>query len=202
MILMYHKVDVVAPTIWWVTPADLARQLDEVAETRRFVFLDDYTDPRTQAVVTFDDAYENVARHAAPVLAKRGIPFEVFVIGSKVGDWNDADVTEPMTRHMGLADLHAVVRSGGRLQWHSSTHVPLKGLDLAKVEDELQVAPALAAMFAPPHFGWFSYPYGALDEAAVRVARAKFRGAVSVLDGDPSDRWQLHRITVDRFTRF
>ena len=199
---MYHKVDVVTPTQWWVTPEDLARQLDAVGRTRQFVFLDDYTSPATQAVITFDDAYENLVRHALPVLAARRAPFEVFVIGSLLGDWNTDDKSEPLTRYMDTAGLQSVVDAGGRLQWHSASHAWLPGLDAARLDEELRVSPELVQMFGAPHFRWFSYPYGALDDNAVRLARSRFSGAVSVLDGDPADRWQLHRVTVDRFTRF
>lgn len=202
MILMYHKVDIITPTLWWVTPEDLARHLDEVGTRRQFVYLDDYTSPATQAVVTFDDAYENLARHAAPVLASKRIPFEVFVIGSRIGDWNETDPSEPLTRYMGMGHLHTVVAAGGRLQWHSATHPWLPGLKSHELEQELQVPPPLATLFGFPHFGWFSYPYGAHHAAAVQLARERFRGAVSVLDGDPLDRWQLNRVTVDRFTQF
>jgi peptidoglycan/xylan/chitin deacetylase (PgdA/CDA1 family) len=199
---MYHKVDIVTPTVWWVTPGDLARQLEQVASRRRFVYLDDYTSPKSQAVVTFDDAYENVARHAAPILAAKGIPFELFVIASRIGDWNDGDTAEPLTRYMGMSELEAAVAAGARLQWHSKSHRWLPGLAPQDLDDELQVTPELAARFGSEHFRWLSYPYGGLDAAAVQLARQRFRGAVSVLDGDPSDRWQLHRVTVDRYTQF
>ena len=41
MILMYHKVDLVAPTMWWVTANNFYRQMLELSD-REVVFLDDY----------------------------------------------------------------------------------------------------------------------------------------------------------------
>lgn len=200
MILMYHKVDVVTPTDWWVTPGDLRRHLD-LLRSQRIVNLDDYDDPETQVVITFDDAYENLARHALPALRAAGAPFEVFVIGDAIAGWNDFDPREPRTRHMGLEDLDSCVAAGGRLQWHTRTHPDLATLESIEQEWEMTVPEELSARFPEPHFRWFSYPYGSVDERAVDVARSRFAGAVSVFDGRPDLRWQLTRVTVDRDTQ-
>jgi peptidoglycan/xylan/chitin deacetylase (PgdA/CDA1 family) len=199
MILMYHKVDIVTPTIWWVAPGDLARHIEGLAD-RTFVYLEDYVSPENEVVVTFDDAYENVYRHALPVLAAHKIPFEVFVIGERIGRWNDFDSGEPLTRHMDMAHLEEIGKCGGRLQWHTRTHPHLPDLSDEDQDREMTVPTSLAQKFPAPHFTWFSYPGGAHDDRAVARARRTFSGAVSVIDGKPDDRWQLNRVTVDRDT--
>ncbi|MBX3438089.1 MAG: polysaccharide deacetylase family protein, partial [Planctomycetaceae bacterium] len=196
MILMYHKVDIITPTIWWITPADLNRHLSHLKH-RTFVSLDDYTSPDKQVVVTFDDAYENVFRHALPVLKAHGVPFEVFVIGGSIGRWNLFDPGEPMTRHMDVSQLDELTRWGGRLQWHTISHPNLPDLDDDALNREMTVPTDLAMRFPAPHFTWFSYPGGAHDERAVQLARKRFAGAVSVTDGQPNDRWLLNRVTAD-----
>jgi peptidoglycan/xylan/chitin deacetylase (PgdA/CDA1 family) len=201
MILMYHKVDVVTPTLWWVTPEDLERHLTSLSN-RQFVYLEDYRSPSNQVVVTFDDAYENVFRHALPVLKRLRRPFEVFVIGDVIGDWNDFDPGEPRTRHMNLDQMAEIAAAGGRIQWHSRSHPDLKGVSDADLEQELEVPEELRREFPLPHFSWFSYPGGSHDDRCVHAASRKFSGAVSVIDGRPDDRWQLNRVTVDRFTVF
>ena len=199
MILMYHKVAPETPTMWWVAPEVFARQLESLRH-RRFVYLDDYSSPDTEAVVTFDDAYENVHRYALPVLAAQSIPFEVFVIGNRVGAWNEWDPGEPPTRHMTDAQLQDVVRSQGRLQWHTHSHPELNLVETVDIERELQVPADLRRRFEPPHFTWFSYPGGSFDSRVLRLARQHFAGAVSVFQGDESDRWQLNRFEVLRDT--
>lgn len=199
MILMYHKVDIVTPTLWWVTPGDLERQLDAL-KWRRFVYLDDYSSPDEQVVITFDDAYENVFRHALPILKARGLPFEVFVIGNVIGDWNDFDRKEPPTRFMSLDQLEAVAEAGGRLQWHTRSHPDLARLDIAAQVDELAVPDDLRTRFPDPHFSWVSYPGGSHVPRTISLARERFRGGVSVTEGEPGDRMQLNRVTVDRTT--
>lgn len=199
MILMYHKVDIVTPTLWWVTPADLERQLDTL-KWRRFVHLDDYTAPDEQAVITFDDAYENVFRHALPILKARGLPFEVFVIGGVIGDWNSFDRKEPPTRFMSFEHLEEVAEAGGRLQWHTRTHPDLAKLDESAQTDELTVPAYLRTMFPDPHFAWVSYPGGSHSPRTVELARDRFRGGLSVTEGEPGDRMQINRVTVDSAT--
>ena len=201
MILMYHKVDIITPTIWWVTPQDLERHIESLGD-RKFVYLEDYTSPDTEAVITFDDAYENVFHHALPVLAARNLPFEIFVMGDAIGGWNEFDPGEPPARHMGLQHLDEVARRGGRLEWHSRSHRHLPGLDDQALAEELTVPERLRARFPAPHFTWFSYPGGAHDGRAVELARRMFSGAVSVIAGKPNDRWQMNRVTVDRGTSF
>jgi peptidoglycan/xylan/chitin deacetylase (PgdA/CDA1 family) len=199
MILMYHKVDIVTPTVWWLTPGDLARHIEGL-QHKEFVYLDDYASPESQVVITFDDAYENIYRHALPVLTAHHVPFEVFVIGDQIGRWNHFDPGEPLTRHMDMTQLEEIRRCGGRLQWHTRTHPHLPDLNAADVEKEMTVPEDLADKFPSPHFTWFSYPGGAHDDRAVAIARRQFAGAVSVIDGQPNDRWQLNRVTVDRNT--
>jgi len=198
---MYHKVDIIQPTIWWVSPSALERQLDELGD-RRFVFLEDYVSPATEVVLTFDDAFENVARHALPLLRAARVPFEVFVIGDVIGAWNEYDHPEPLTRHMGLDHLDEVVASGGRVQWHTRTHRDLARLDDVEIETELTVPEQLRERYAAPNLTWLAYPGGSHDKRAVASARIAFAGAVSVITGEAGDRWQQNRISVEESTTF
>jgi peptidoglycan/xylan/chitin deacetylase (PgdA/CDA1 family) len=201
MILMYHKVDIIRPTMWWVTSGALERQLAELSD-KRFVYLDDYDSPATQVVITFDDAYENLAHHALPVLRAARAPFEVFVIGDVLGSWNDFDDAEPPTRHLDHAGLDLVVSAGGRIQWHTRTHPDLRSLDDTGLRTELSVPEALRVRYPSPHLAWLAYPGGLHDVRVVSSARPQFAGAVSVIAGQPDDRWQLNRITVEESTSF
>ena len=107
--------------------------------------------------------------------------------GNTLGAWNDFDPGEPATRHMTLEQLGDVVRSGGRIQWHTRSHRDLRQLSTSDVEDELDVPTDLRQRFAKPHLSWLSYPYGWHDERIVAIARKRFSGAVSVTDGEPAD---------------
>lgn len=199
MILMYHKIDIITPTIWWVTPGTLRKHIMALRQFD-FVYLDDY-DPSSssQVVLTFDDAYENAYRHAYPILRQERVPFEVFVIGGLLGLWNHFDDTEPLTRFATSEQLLEMADGGGRIQWHTNTHRELPGLSVDQIEDELSPPHNLRSLFPGPHLRWFAYPWGLYDQRTVAMVRNKFSGAVSATAGEPN-RWQLNRVAVHENT--
>lgn len=200
---MYHKIDIITPTPWWVTPGTLQKQLDDL-RSFEFVYLDDY-DPSNsnQVVLTFDDAYENVYHHAFPILRSNDIPFELFVIGKFLGDWNDFDQEwEPPTPFASKDQLVEMAEGGARIQWHTNTHPNLTELDASLIAEELSPPDSLRSCFPEPHLKWLSYPYGLHDERAISVARQRFSGAVSCSAGKPNDKWQLNRVTAYENSRF
>jgi peptidoglycan/xylan/chitin deacetylase (PgdA/CDA1 family) len=192
MIFMYHKVDVVTPTKWWVSPASLAAQLEGLRGSQ-FVYLDDY-DPQNpnHVVLTFDDGYENVFHHAYPLLQRERIPFELFVIGDRIGGWNDYDDEEPLTRFATMEQLVEMAAGTCRIQWHSRTHPSLTEVDDEQLHRELAVPGDFRARFPSPHLNWFAYPYGLHDDRVVGAVRSCFAGAVAVA-GTPYDRHRLDR---------
>jgi peptidoglycan/xylan/chitin deacetylase (PgdA/CDA1 family) len=190
---MYHKVDIIAPTRWWVTKSTFSRQMAKLSN-KHVVPLSDYKAEATQYVITFDDAYENVYRHAFPILRERGYPFEIFVNGALIGRWNRFDRGEPKTRICGIDQLIEMAEGGGRIQWHCRNHIDLTGLTRERVESEMKVPESLRSLFGPPNLQWFAYPYGAHTAEVVQLAREAFDGALSVYAGDLQDRFQLNRI--------
>ena len=198
MILMYHKVDIVIPSKWWVSVERFENQISSLYKKYEFVYLDDYDiSNKSHVVLTFDDAYENIYRHAFPVLKARNIPFEVFVIGDVLSDWNDFDGSEMKTRFCSLTHLEEMAKSGGRMQWHTRTHPQLPRLNDEQMDAQLTVHSELKSKFPEPHFKWFAYPSGMHDKRSVDQVRKRFSGALSVADGSDLDRFQLNRITVD-----
>ena len=198
LILMYHKVDVITPSQWWVSAKGFRSQIASLLDRYELVYLDKYdVNDKQQVVVTFDDAYENVFRHAFPVLQELHLPFEIFIIGDLLGNWNDYDKTEMRTRFCSVTHIQEMADNGARIQWHSKSHKNLVGLNNVDLKNELTVNPELKAVFPEPHFRWFSYPYGFHNESVVQEVRKKFSGAVSVEQGSDFDRFQLNRISVD-----
>lgn len=92
-VLMYHRIaapgerpDLDAALIS-ATPGAFAAQMERVAATGRVIDLAQLIDalngqrrlPAGAILVTFDDAYEDFARHAWPVLRERAVPAALFV---------------------------------------------------------------------------------------------------------------------------
>jgi peptidoglycan/xylan/chitin deacetylase (PgdA/CDA1 family) len=196
MILLYHKVDIIVPTKWWVSKNAFARQI-EALSARQVVSLSEYSPTASnQCVITFDDAYENIYRHAFPILKEKNYPFEVFVNGNLLGGWNRIDSSEPLTRYCEIEQLHEMARAGGRIQWHTNSHRNLTTISLTDAASEISVPEKLRREFPAPHLRWFAYPYGAHTPAIVNLVEQKFDGAVSVCDGSDLNRFQLNRIVA------
>lgn len=202
MILLYHKIFPEAQGQWWVTPDTMRNQLLDLQGRYQFVYLDDYIiGSKDQCVVTFDGIYTNVLKYAAPLLKELGIPFELFLSGDHVGLGNDFDVGEPPAQFCNAAELRRLRDFGGRLQWHTRSHARLFGLDQGALAHELDI-PANLRELDPSGYTWFAYPHGDCDETALKVVRERFKGAVSVVQGNDHDRHLLNRVIVEETTCF
>ena len=202
MILMYHKVALESPTVWWVTADAFWRQMEQLTRYE-VVPLSKYDpiNPR-HVVITFDGAYENVYTFALPILRRFGHPFELFVVGDLIGKGNEFDQpTEPPARFATVEQLKAMVQCGGRLQWHTRTHQDLATLDQDALGREVAV-PEEIRVLDPDGFRWLAYPHGRNPAHVVDGVRSMFDGAVSCVDGNDRDRYQLNRVTVTNETSF
>lgn len=196
MILLYHKIHPDHPTDWWVTVNSFYRQMAEL-QNMDVVYLDDYdsANPR-HAVITFDGIYKNVWQYALPVLKHFNYPFELFVTSDYVGLDNKFDAVEPHAAFTSKEELSELVATGGRLQWHTKSHLNLKQVnDSDTITKELTV-PGDLLTIDKKGFKWFAYPYGEYNEIVVQEVKKRFTGAVSCNQGNESDKYILNRLTV------
>jgi GT2 family glycosyltransferase len=195
LILTFHKVAAISKTFWWIDNDDFYRILNEL-EGREFVYLDDY-DSKNQkhVVVTFDGPYSVILEYAAHELFRRGIPFEVYVIGDYIDGNNQFDTAEPLTDFCTLEELKTLVNLGGRLQWHTRTHQLGNSPSTESIVREFTVPQELVEKF-PNHFKHFAYPHGSSTLEMKRIAKTLFQSASSVDDGDPEDKFNLRRTIV------
>ncbi|MEA2195448.1 MAG: hypothetical protein QOG42_1882 [Solirubrobacteraceae bacterium] len=197
MILCYHKVSSQPLTHFWVSADAFDRQMADL-QAYEVVALDDYdpADP-DHAVITFDGVYAELATFAAPILAKWGYPFELFVIGEWIGRENTFDQhVEPPARFASVEELERLVHHGGRVQWHTRSHGRLASLAGAQLERELQPPVELRERFGDRHLRWFAYPHGEHDPRIRGAVQQRFDGALSVSQGQAGDRFTLPRTEV------
>ncbi|MCH5674074.1 polysaccharide deacetylase family protein [Streptomyces gilvus] len=158
--------------------------------------------PPRPVLITFDDGYEGVHRHALPVLAKHGFASTLFVsTGWIKGAYDTGGGLDTMLDWDQVRELAAVdVEIGG----HSHTHPQLDQLaddrlryELSRcreiVADELGTAPAS-----------FAYPYG-YSSRRVREAVRESGYAQALAVGNALARrrqgpYALRRVTVRRST--
>ena len=131
--------------------------------------------PRRSVVITFDDGYASVYRHAYPLLLERGLPATLFIYTDFIGS-GDA-LSWPQMESMrasGLIDIQA----------HSKTHgnLTLRGAD----ESDAAYRQRLDAEFRLPRVlierhldetgakvDFFAYPYGDANEAVMQAMRRR-----------------------------
>ncbi len=200
MILMYHKVHPNSPTIWWVLVNDFYRQMSELS-SREVVYLSDYdVNNLKHVVITFDGIYKNVLEYAMPILKHFNYPFELFLTSDYIGLDNQFDIIEPNAPFTTEDELKELVKNGGRLQWHTQSHMNLREVtDLKIIEKELTI-PENIKLLDQNGFNWFAYPHGEFNEVVLEQVKKKFKGAVTCFQGNDKDKYILNRLTIESKT--
>lgn len=201
MILMYHKVAPNSPTMWWVEVDEFYRQMSELA-SKKVVFLDDYeANNSSHVVITFDGIYLNILQYALPILKYFKYPFELFLTSDYLGKNNEFDKVEPDSNFVNKEELKLLVEGGGRLQWHTQSHMNLKNITNKDVIVKELTIPLEVLGLDKKGFKWFAYPHGEFNEVVVNEVKKRFSGAVSCNQGNNSDKYILNRLTVVNNTK-
>jgi peptidoglycan/xylan/chitin deacetylase (PgdA/CDA1 family) len=177
-ILCYHRLGT-ASSKMVVAPSSFEAQLDWLARNDyRVIPLADLSAflagkkalPRRSVVITFDDGYESVYRHAYPLLKRHGFPATVFVYTDFVGA-GDA-LTWPQLREMaasGLVDIQSHSKSHRNLierrQGESDERYR------AAIDQEMRVPRETLERRLPQNpVQHLAYPFGDANEAVLDSA--------------------------------
>ncbi|MFV0136879.1 polysaccharide deacetylase family protein [Streptomyces sp. HMX87] len=213
-ILMYHAVAVEpddATRALSVTPEAFAEQMAVVADRGltpvgtaelAAAWRSGRPLPERPVLVTFDDGYEGVHRHALPVLAEHGFPATLFVsTGWLRGPHDTGGALDTMLDWAQVRDLAA---AGVEIGGHSHSHPQLDRLDGDGLRFELIHCKEIIADQLGSAPSSFAYPYGYSDRrvrAAVR--ETGYAQALAVGNGLARRRqgpYALRRVTVRRST--
>jgi peptidoglycan/xylan/chitin deacetylase (PgdA/CDA1 family) len=158
--------------------------------------------PPRPVLVTFDDGYEGVHRHALPVLAKHGFAATVFVSTGWIrgahdtGGGLDLMLDWDQVRELAATD----VEIGG----HSHTHPQLDQLDDETLRHELIHCKEIVADELGTVPASFAYPYGYSSRRVRRAVRETGYAQALAVGNDLARRRQgpyaLRRVTVRRAT--
>lgn len=202
-ILIYHQVADDPVNQMAVSPGTLSRQLDWIESSGRVVSLDALTDGAdhdSDYVLTFDDGYEGVYRHAFPLLKERGMPFTLYLTTGLVGSARDD--AEPGLEPLDWDQVAEMVSSGlVTVGAHTHTHPDMRTIPETRVEEELDVSNRIIEErtgLAPRHF---AYPKGYWAEAAEPHIRLRYETAVLGAGpeiGPKMDPFRLTRLPVQR----
>jgi peptidoglycan/xylan/chitin deacetylase (PgdA/CDA1 family) len=204
-VLIYHRVGGGSPDERDLSPEDFARQLD-VLSRHDVVSLDTAVDrlaagdDAPTVVLTFDDGFGDVYRHAWPLLSQRRVPFTLYLATAFVGgtmhwDGSTAKAAGPALDWAQVEEMH---RSGlCTVGNHTHRHVLPGRLSV----DELDAcSTAIEARLGerPAHF---AYPWGLPVPRMDTALGARFRTAATGQLGrnlPGTDLLRLRRVPVRR----
>ncbi len=171
--------------------------------------LNDYADPARarRIVVTFDDGYVNVLRHALAPLAATGFRAIQFLPANRLGRCNEWDVAlgEAPEAIMDVRQVRAWLAAGHQIGSHTLDHPYLTRISPATAREQIGASKKkLEDLFGVP-INHFCYPYGDWNSTVCdMVAAAGYRTACTTAAGLnlPGDSpFQLKRFTARYPTR-
>ncbi|PWI42323.1 polysaccharide deacetylase family protein [Streptomyces sp. ICBB 8177] len=196
-----------------VTPAAFAEQMDVLAargrtplSTRELAYRWrlDRPLPARPVLITFDDGYEGVHRHALPVLRGHGFAATLFVTTGWLRGRGLPDLAgSAPDRTLGWDQVRELAAAGVEIGGHSHSHPQLDQLgDEALWFEVLRCKEILAEELGAPPVS-FAYPYGYSSRRVRRTVRGAY--AISLAVGNDLARrrqgpYALRRVTVRRGT--
>jgi peptidoglycan/xylan/chitin deacetylase (PgdA/CDA1 family)/glycosyltransferase involved in cell wall biosynthesis len=130
--------------------------------------------PRGAVLLTFDDAYDDLATAAIPALAEARAPAVAFAVSARVGGSNvwDERLGLPRLPLATAGQLHEVARAGIEIGSHSRTHPALDRCTPEALDEELAGSAAELAALGLPKPRLLAYPYGRAGRRVREAARA------------------------------
>jgi peptidoglycan/xylan/chitin deacetylase (PgdA/CDA1 family) len=158
--------------------------------------------PRRAVLLSFDDAYVDLLKVAAPIMAERGLSGVVFAVAGQIGGTNEWDNRKRLTSIdlLDADELLEVAAQGIEVGSHTTSHRPLTKVSAAELEEEIVGAANRLEQAGLPRPRTFSYPYGDWSPTIVEAARAAgYRASFTVDCGiatEKTDPQALPRIEV------
>ncbi|MBT2526811.1 polysaccharide deacetylase family protein [Streptomyces sp. ISL-99] len=158
--------------------------------------------PERPVLITFDDGYEGVHRHALPALAKHGFASTLFVsTGWLRGPYDGGGAIDTMLDWDQVRELAA---AGAEIGGHSHTHPQMDQLADAELRSETVRCREILTEELGTRPVSFAYPYGYSSRRVRRTVReAGFAQSLAVGNALAERRqgpYALERVTVRRRT--
>lgn len=157
--------------------------------------------PENSVVITFDDGYRTVYRHALPILAQFGLTATVYVVAGHFLDGVSPD-SELLTDEapMSLEELRELVSNGWTVGSHTLTHKRLSHCSPETVMEEVVESRKLLTNLLGRPVHHFSYPHGDwTPDISLQIQRAGYKSAATSVEGlnaIGSNPWELRRIEI------
>lgn len=195
-ILIYHQIEGLIDSQMIITPEVFESQLNWISDRGVIVRLEDLRgealDRSDRFVLTFDDGYDGVYRHAFPLLLARGIPFTIYLTSGLI----DGPGAGPGLTALTWDQIREMVSSGlVTVGAHTQTHPDLRMIEPSQVAEELDRSNSVIAAetgIEPRHF---AYPKGYWAEAAEPLIRERYDSATLGAGESISHQTDMHRLS-------
>lgn len=162
---------------------------------------DDVALPAKPVIITFDDAYADIAEFALPVLLRYGFGGCAFVVTGLVGGTNRWDEAQGIgtLRLLNADQIRYWAEKGIEFGAHSRTHAELTTLSREQLIDEVIGSKRELEDILGSSVSSFAYPYGAQNDAVRELVGTNFGLAFGTMEGinfPPSDRHLLQRLCI------
>lgn len=187
-ILTYHAIDD-RDSVISTSPERFRSQVETIASMgmeamsleRAYRHLDRHgTFPENAVVLTFDDGYRDLARHALPILSAHGFTATVFLVAELVG----LDADEARARNADFSrdlltweQVGEMIRAGFEMGSHTLTHPDLTALPPDEREREIGDSRRILERRLGVPVTSLAYPYGPFNEAVREAAARHYRFA-------------------------
>ncbi len=217
-ILIYHKIDDIAYSKFYVTTAAFQAQMQALHDSGyTSITLQDWANiragvqaaPAKPVIITLDDAYENLLTKAYPILSSFGFKATSFVPTAYVGGTNAWDVGaiaggDPIINELTWAEIQQLAATGLiDFETHSMTHPDLTAVDDSQLAWELVGSKQALESQLPGHQVLFvSYPFGngagdlRVETAAYNAGYFAGISASGGVDLGSSDKYNLLRVEI------
>jgi peptidoglycan/xylan/chitin deacetylase (PgdA/CDA1 family) len=158
--------------------------------------------PPRPVVITFDDGFANLLKHAAPLLSDLGFRGTIFVVSGRCGqtnDWSDQTSCIPRLPLLSWSELGQMAGAGFEVGAHTVTHPRLTELSPSDATKEIVESKAAIEDRLGQPVKSFAYPFGIFARTHYEVVREHFQAACSAELGKAlpeSDRHQLPRLDI------
>lgn len=129
--------------------------------------------PAKPVLLTFDDAYADLAEHALPVLREYGFSAVVYVVTTQLGGsnvWDQAQGSE-MHRLLSAEQVRHWATQGIEFGAHGRTHSDLTTLASGAAEKEITGSKEDLECLLGTEICSFAYPYGSYNAAVQQIVR-------------------------------
>ncbi len=132
--------------------------------------------PSKPVLITFDDAYADIAHYALPVLRRFGFRATVFVITGLIGETNmwDQRMGYRVLDIMNLEQIQEWAAQGIEFGAHTRTHPDLTTLTSHQLIDEVVGSGTDLSRILGTEVLSFAYPYGHYNTAVLECAKKAF----------------------------